>query len=43
VREHAYAETLELTSSAIAAQRTSAEGQEGLRAFIERRPAAWAR
>jgi len=43
VREHAYAETLELTASAIAAQRTSAEGQEGLRAFIERRPAAWAR
>ena len=31
------AETAEL----IAARRTSAEGQEGLRAFLEKRPAAW--
>ncbi|MHB8704047.1 MAG: enoyl-CoA hydratase-related protein [Candidatus Tyrphobacter sp.] len=30
-----------LTSSAIAKQRTSEEGQEGLRAFLERRPAAF--
>jgi methylglutaconyl-CoA hydratase len=30
-----------LTARAIAHQRTTAEGQEGLRAFLERRPAAW--
>jgi methylglutaconyl-CoA hydratase len=30
------------TSRRIAAQRVSAEGQEGLRAFLERRPASWA-
>ncbi len=30
-----------LTSTAIAKQRTSDEGQEGLRAFLERRPAAF--
>jgi methylglutaconyl-CoA hydratase len=35
------AETAALTSRVIAAQRTSAEGQEGLRAFLEKRPAAW--
>ena len=29
------------TAEQIAAQRTSAEGQEGLRAFLERRPASW--
>ena len=29
------------TARKIAAQRTSAEGQEGLRAFLEKRPAAW--
>lgn len=34
-------DTLALTSRAIAARRGSAEGQEGLRAFIERRRAAW--
>ena len=31
----------EITSQAIAAQRTSAEGQEGLRAFLERRKPNW--
>jgi methylglutaconyl-CoA hydratase len=30
-----------LTARAIAKQRTSPEGQEGLRAFLERRPATW--
>jgi methylglutaconyl-CoA hydratase len=29
------------TARVIATQRTSAEGQEGLRAFLERRPAGW--
>lgn len=41
VRETPYDETLDLTARAIAAQRTSAEGQEGLRAFLEKRKAAW--
>ena len=36
-----YADTLEITAHAIAAQRVSSEGQEGLRAFLEKRPAAW--
>ncbi|HEY5258293.1 MAG TPA: enoyl-CoA hydratase-related protein [Candidatus Baltobacteraceae bacterium] len=36
-----YDATLDLTAEAIAAQRTSEEGQEGLRAFLERRPASW--
>ena len=36
-----YDESRDLTASAIAAQRTSAEGQEGLRAFLERRKAEW--
>jgi methylglutaconyl-CoA hydratase len=43
VEETSYDDSLELTARAIAAQRTSAEGQEGLRAFLERRPAAWTR
>ena len=30
-----------MTTAAIADQRVSAEGQEGLRAFLEKRPAAW--
>lgn len=30
-----------LTTAAIADQRVSAEGQEGLKAFLEKRPAAW--
>lgn len=41
VRETPYADSLDLTAQAIAAQRTSAEGQEGLRAFLERRPPGW--
>ena len=36
-----YEETRDITSHAIAQQRTSEEGQEGLRAFLERRKAAW--
>jgi methylglutaconyl-CoA hydratase len=34
-------EATALTARAIAKQRTSVEGQEGLRAFLERRPASW--
>ncbi len=34
-------EATALTARAIAEQRTSPEGQEGLRAFLERRPAGW--
>ena len=36
-----YEETRDLTAQAIAKQRTSPEGQEGLRAFLERRKAGW--
>lgn len=36
-----YDESRALTARAIAHQRTTPEGQEGLRAFLERRPAAW--
>ncbi|HYZ16327.1 MAG TPA: enoyl-CoA hydratase-related protein [Candidatus Acidoferrum sp.] len=36
-----YDESRALTARALAKARTSAEGQEGLRAFLERRPAAW--
>jgi methylglutaconyl-CoA hydratase len=39
----AYDDTLEPTARAIARQRTSAEGQDGLRAFLEKRRAAWVR
>jgi methylglutaconyl-CoA hydratase len=35
------ADVLEATAQAIAKQRVSPEGQEGLRAFLERRAAAW--
>ena len=37
------ADVMTLTSDAIAAQRVSAEGQEGLRAFLEKRVPGWAR
>lgn len=37
-----YDETRNLTARAIATQRTTPEGQEGLRAFLERRSAEWA-
>jgi methylglutaconyl-CoA hydratase len=36
-------EATELTAAAIAARRVSAEGQEGLRAFLEKRKASWTR
>lgn len=36
-----YEASRDLTAQAIAAQRTSEEGQEGLRAFLERRAAGW--
>ena len=42
VRAASYDESRELTARAIARQRTSAEGQEGLHAFLERRRAGWA-
>jgi methylglutaconyl-CoA hydratase len=41
VSETSYAQSRELTARAIAAARTTPEGQEGLRAFLERRPASW--
>ncbi|MDB5027875.1 MAG: Enoyl-CoA hydratase/isomerase, partial [Candidatus Eremiobacteraeota bacterium] len=37
-----YDESRSITARAIAKQRTSDEGQEGLRAFLERRRASWA-
>jgi methylglutaconyl-CoA hydratase len=37
------ADATSLTAEALARRRVSNEGQEGLRAFLERRPAAWAR
>jgi methylglutaconyl-CoA hydratase len=42
VLDNAYDDTRAITSRAIARQRVSAEGQEGLRAFLERRPASFA-
>lgn len=42
VAEASYDDTLVMTSTAIAKQRTSDEGQEGLRAFLERRKASFA-
>jgi methylglutaconyl-CoA hydratase len=36
-----YEESRDITAEAIARQRTAPEGQEGLRAFLERRKAAW--
>lgn len=41
VMQTTYAESRDLTAQAIAYQRTSAEGQEGLRAFLERRKASF--
>jgi methylglutaconyl-CoA hydratase len=35
------AEAMPITAAAIAARRVSAEGQEGLRAFLEKRTASW--
>jgi methylglutaconyl-CoA hydratase len=41
VREASYDQSRDITAEAIAKQRTSPEGQEGLRAFLERRKASW--
>lgn len=41
VRAASYDDSLELTAEATAVQRVSAEGQEGLRAFLERRAPSW--
>jgi len=41
VREATYDDSRAITARAIAKQRTSPEGQEGLRAFLERRTATW--
>jgi methylglutaconyl-CoA hydratase len=43
VAELAYDASLEPTARAIAAQRTSPEGQDGLRAFLEKRKPGWVR
>ncbi|MGZ6104480.1 MAG: enoyl-CoA hydratase-related protein [Vulcanimicrobiaceae bacterium] len=42
VRETDYESSREITAEAIASQRTTPEGQEGLRAFLERRRPEWA-
>ena len=34
-------DTIEMTADTLAARRVSAEGQEGLRAFLEKRKAIW--
>jgi methylglutaconyl-CoA hydratase len=41
VAGHRPADVMALTTDAIARQRVSPEGQEGLRAFLEKRPARW--
>jgi methylglutaconyl-CoA hydratase len=41
VWERSIHDAMPLTSSAIAARRVSAEGQEGLKAFLEKRRASW--
>jgi len=41
VAERSYDDSLEVTARAIADQRTSSEGQEGLRAFLEKRRPVW--
>lgn len=41
VRETSYDASRDITAEAIAAQRISEEGQEGLRAFLERRAPKW--
>ncbi len=43
VRAASYDDSGELTARAIARQRVTPEAQEGLRAFLDRRPAAWTR
>jgi methylglutaconyl-CoA hydratase len=41
VRETSYDDSRAITARAIARRRITAEAQEGLRAFLERRPASW--
>ncbi len=41
VAGHAPAEVIDQTVDAIATQRVSAEGQEGMQAFLQKRPASW--
>jgi len=41
VSESSYTQSRDITAEAIAKQRTTPEGQEGLRAFLERRKANW--
>jgi methylglutaconyl-CoA hydratase len=43
IAEAAPEQTPPLTAAAIAARRTSAEGQEGLTAFLQKRPPRWSR
>ncbi len=43
VTDNSYEDSRAITTRAIAQQRIGAEGQEGLRAFLERRPAAFAK
>jgi methylglutaconyl-CoA hydratase len=43
VRERSIAEAMPVTAQSIASRRTSPEGQEGLTAFLEKRPPAWRR
>ena len=41
VSDRCPADVLDVTGDAIATQRVSPEGQEGMRAFLEKRPASW--
>ncbi len=41
VRNVPYEEAMRITSEMIASRRVSDEGQEGMKAFLEKRPAAW--
>ena len=41
IRDATYEQTRDLMAQALAAQRVSPEGQEGVRAFLERRKASW--
>ena len=41
VSDRCPADVLDVTVDAIATQRVSPEGQEGMRAFLEKRPASW--
>lgn len=43
IAEAALSERIELTVETLAALRSSPEGQEGLTAFLEKRPASWAK